>query len=268
MISPAHIEHFQRIAWALRDQATVTAKQEIAATKSAYLLHGGFSTRTALEIDSKVARALAAYAQKLFEGQRELASHAETETDCTTLQRTLQDEIQLLGTALLALSGSEAGSIMTGLGNTWSPTESATSLTNALSEFPSKIYLAALTRVNTMQMKSASSTTINVNAPNVVFQHGDNNIANVQQQLSQSYTPQQVVEALDSLSAALGKHQTIATQQAIEALEHVRAEVNKVEPNRITVKGIIGGIKDLVETLKAAPDAWNLIQGWISSMST
>lgn len=267
MITPAHIENFESIASALRKNATLSTRQEIAAIKNASS-SGSSSTRTALLIDSKVASSLAAWAQKLFEAQKDLSPHAETDTDCTTLQRTLQHEIQLLGTALVALSVSEAGAIMTGLGNTWSPTESSTSLTNALSEFPSKIYLAALAHVRSSQMKSSSSTTINVNAPNVVFQHGDNNIANVQQQLSQSYTPQQVVEALDSLSAALGKHQTVATQQAIEALEHVRAEVNKVEPNRITVKGIIGGIKDLVETLKAAPDAWNLIQGWISSMST
>ena len=155
---------------------------------------------------------------------------------------------------------------MAGLGNTWSPDASTASLNNALSEYPSMLHLAATANVDARQRQNASSTTINFNAPNAFFQQGNNNVANVQQQVTQAYSPQQIVEAIDSLSVALGKHQTAATQQAIDALEHVRAEVKKAEPNRITVKGVIGGVKDLVETLKAAPDAWNVIQGWVSSI--
>lgn len=261
MITPAHIEHFKSIASGVRDKATFSVKQEIAATKSACLLHG-FSSRTALEIDSKIASALAACAQNLFEVQMDLASHAETNAQCATLQQTLLDEIQSVGIQLVALSESEAGSIMASLGNTWSPVESTASLKNALAEFPSKLYLTAAAHVNARQKQTASSTTINFNAPNALFQQGDNNIANVQQQ-SCAPSQENVLAAIDKLLHTLrGQPNNQEAAQIAEVLNLLKAEAAKAKPNKFSVPGLIAGVKDAIEMVKAAPDAWAVLQDW------
>ena len=105
----------------------------------------------------------------------------------------------------------------------------------------------------------------NVHAPTAAIIVGNGNTATVTQSAMTQVSPGEVKAALDALIQALQYAQGLAPDQrveVVEVLEQVKAEADKEKPNRITVGSLIGGVRDLLEGLQAAPEAWKTVKDW------
>jgi hypothetical protein len=88
-----------------------------------------------------------------------------------------------------------------------------------------------------------------------------NNQTTVTQTVVTQVSPCDVKVALDALIQAQG----IAPEQraeVVEVLEQVKAEADRDRPNKLKLGGLIGGVRDVLEGLQAAPGAWGTVVGW------
>ncbi len=180
-----------------------------------------------------------------------------------TLVQTFESRVRALASDLTGERDSTLNVAMSALNRDWRRLAIEKSVDQFVEHGVARIGVA----ISTAKNRSAATVTnnFNVHAPTGAIVVGNGNTATVTQSVVTQVSPSEVKAALDALIQALQHAQGLAPDQraeVVEVLEQVKAEADKDKPNRITVGSLIGGVRDLLEGLQAAPEAWKTVKDW------
>ncbi|MDR7332002.1 hypothetical protein [Roseateles asaccharophilus] len=273
MISNASVEDFKDICGALRRRAAETTHKVCLNEKQNAAARGMLSSSTAVHaVDRAAAETFFSFAGESFE-----ALKAMNDAEPTDDGGARRDQLR----ALLEAQIAELASAVIGARNQHRRTSGLQNqsliedrfhevVERAVAEFKGRIGLAATARGNRPTPSPAviHSPTFHGSVAN--YQAGDHNTATVMQSGTQ-VSAAEAKAALDLLIQALGQASHIAPSQrseVIEVLEQVKVEADKERPNRRSVGGLVGGVRDVLEGLQAAPGAWDTVRTWCDFIAT
>jgi hypothetical protein len=275
MITSTAVDDFKAICRAAQGRAVHATHQRCLAVKSEANAHGMLaSSRTVQFIDKAAADTFSEFALELFTALKTMNDAEPTANAAARrdqLQRLLEAQLRELGAAIKG-ARDQHRQMAQGLRNTSMLEDSQVqaAIDQAVSEYRGRIGLAITALGNTGAQQPQVVHSPVFHAPVGNYQAGDRNTATVTQSVVTQVTPGELKVALDALIQALQQSQGLAPDQrveVVEVLEQVKAEAEKERPNRITVGSLIGGVRDVLEGLQAAPEAWKTVKDWYAAFA-
>lgn len=270
MITSTSIEDFKAICGAAKARAVDATHRLCMKVKNEANARGMLNSSIAvMTIDKAAANAFTEFASELFAALKTMNDAEPTSNTAARrdqLQRLLEIQLRELGAAV-KVARDQHRQLAQGLRSTSMLDDSHVqeAIDRAVSEYRALISLAITALGNTAAPQPQVVHSPVFHAPVGNYQVGNRNAASVTQSVVAQVAPAEVKAALDALIKALQYAQDYTPDERddmVEVLEQLKAEADKEKPNRITVGSLIGGLRDVLEGLQAAPEAWKTVRDW------
>lgn len=177
----------------------------------------------------------------------------------------IEDQLRNLGDIVEGALRQHVGLAMMALTNPFLPAQLNGSVNSAIRKYRGQLGLSVSSAGNVRGQTTVQNINVTNHGSIANLQTGHAASATVAQSVVSQVSPGEVKAALNALIKALDHAQGIAPAQraeVAEVLEQLKAEADKEKPNRITVGSLVGGVRDVLEGLQAAPEAWKTVKDW------